>query len=47
MNWYPDRNIRFVFDYVRSHTSPSPASLNFNRRTIDADAFIGRAQLYW
>lgn len=47
VNWYPDRNIRFVFDYVRSHTSPSPASLNFNRRTIDADAFIGRAQLYW
>ncbi len=47
VNWYPDRNIRFVFDYVRSHTSPSPTSLNFNRRTIDADAFIGRAQLYW
>ncbi|TGD94963.1 OprO/OprP family phosphate-selective porin [Methylobacterium nonmethylotrophicum] len=47
VNWYPDRNIRFVFDYVRSHTSPSPASLNFNRRTIDADVFIGRAQLYW
>lgn len=47
INWYPDRNIRFVFDYVRSHTSPSPASLNFNRRTVDADAFIGRAQLYW
>ncbi|MGX7708393.1 OprO/OprP family phosphate-selective porin [Methylobacterium sp. Gmos1] len=47
INWYPDRNIRFVFDYVRSHTSPSPANLNFNRRTIDADVFIGRAQLYW
>ncbi len=47
VNWYPDRNIRFVFDYVRSHSSPSADSLGFGRRTVDADIFIGRAQLYW
>ncbi|WP_298955887.1 porin [uncultured Methylobacterium sp.] len=47
VNWYPDKNIRFVFDYVRSHSSPSAESLNFGRRTVDADIFIGRAQLYW
>lgn len=47
VNWYPDRNIRFVFDYVRSHAAPSAESLDFGRRTVDADVFIGRAQLFW
>ena len=44
LNWYPDRNIRIVADYVRSHTSPSAVQ---GGRAIDADAFIGRFQLYW
>ncbi|WP_082559165.1 OprO/OprP family phosphate-selective porin [Methylobacterium sp. Leaf94] len=44
LNWYPDRNIRVVADYVRSHTSPSAVQ---GGRTIDADSFIGRFQLYW
>ena len=43
--WYPDKNIRIMSDYVRSHTRPSAASLD--GRTVDADAFIGRLQLYW
>ncbi|GJD48496.1 Porin P [Methylobacterium crusticola] len=47
LNWYPDRNIRFVLDYVRAHAAPSAQSLGFNRRTVDSDVFIGRAQLYW
>ena len=47
MNWYPEPNIRFVFDSIRSHAEPSAESLNFGRRTVDADLFIGRAQLYW
>ncbi|CAO4138773.1 OprO/OprP family phosphate-selective porin [Methylorubrum aminovorans] len=47
VNWYPEPNIRFVFDYIRSHAEPSAAALNFGRRTVDADIFIGRAQLYW
>ncbi|WP_286134526.1 porin [Methylobacterium sp. Leaf123] len=47
VNYYPEPNLRFVFDYVRSHASPSAESLNFRRRTVDADLFIGRAQLYW
>ncbi|CAO4134618.1 Porin P [Methylorubrum extorquens] len=46
-NWYPEPNIRFVFDYIRSHAEPSAESLNFGRRTVDADLFIGRAQLTW
>ncbi|WP_156376161.1 porin [Methylobacterium sp. Leaf117] len=44
LNWYPDRNIRIVADYVRSHTSPSAVQ---GGRTLDADTFIGRFQLYW
>ncbi len=44
LNWYPDRNVRIVTDYVRSHASPSALQ---GGRTIDADTFIGRFQLYW
>lgn len=36
VNWYPEPNIRFVFDSIRSHAGPSAESLNFGRRTVDA-----------
>ncbi|MFE1601842.1 OprO/OprP family phosphate-selective porin [Methylobacterium sp. ID0610] len=45
VNWYPEPNLRLMADYVRSRTSPSAASQG--GRTIDADVFIGRVQLYW
>lgn len=44
LNWYPDRNVRIMADYIRSHTSPSAIS---GFRTIDADTVIGRFQVYW
>lgn len=44
LNWYPDRNVRIMADYIRSRTSPS-AIAGF--RTIDADTVIGRFQVYW
>ena len=44
LNWYPDRNIRLMADYVRSRASPSALQ---GGRTIEADTFIGRLQLYW
>ena len=44
LNWYPDRNIRIVADYVRSRASPSAVE---GFRTVDADTVIGRFQLYW
>ena len=44
LSWYPDTNVRIVADYVRSHTAPSALQ---GGRTIDADAVIGRFQLYW
>lgn len=44
LNWYPDRNVRLMADYVRSHAAPSAIA---GGRTIDADTFIGRLQFYW
>ncbi len=44
LNWYPDRNVRLMADYVRSHAAPSAIA---GGRTIDADTFIGRLQVYW
>jgi phosphate-selective porin OprO/OprP len=44
VNWYPDRNVRIMADYVRSRTAPSALQ---GGRAVDADVFIGRFQLYW
>lgn len=44
LNWYPERNVRIMADYIRSHTSPSAIE---GFRTIDADTVIGRFQVYW
>ncbi|MFC6775102.1 OprO/OprP family phosphate-selective porin [Methylobacterium gregans] len=44
LNWYPDRNVRLMADYIRSHAAPSAIA---GGRTIDADTFIGRLQFYW
>jgi phosphate-selective porin OprO/OprP len=45
VNWYPDRNIRVVADYVHGHADPAPVALNVSK--IDSDAFIGRLQFNW
>ena len=44
LSWYPDTKVRIIADYVRSHAAPSALQ---GGRAIDADAFIGRFQLYW
>lgn len=44
LNWYPERNVRIMADYIRSHTSQSAIS---GFRTIDADTVIGRFQVAW
>ena len=44
VNWYPDRNIRLMADYVRSRTAPSALQ---GGRAIDADVLIARMQLSW
>lgn len=45
LNWYPDRNIKVIANYVHSHADPAPAALNVSK--IDSDAFIGRLQFSW
>jgi phosphate-selective porin OprO/OprP len=43
INWYPETNVKFVADYVRATAYNSPAA----SRRVDADIFIGRAQISW
>lgn len=44
VNWYPDRNIRLMANYIRANADGSPA---VGRRDIDADIAEFRLQLYW
>ncbi len=43
INWYPETNVKFVADYVRATAYRSPAA----SRRVDADIFVGRAQISW
>jgi phosphate-selective porin OprO and OprP len=45
INWYPDRNIRVVANYIHGHGDPAPVSLKVNK--IESDAFVGRLQFNW
>ena len=44
VNWYPDKNIRLMANYIRASADGSPA---VSRRSIDADIAEFRLQLYW
>ena len=45
LNWYPDRNIRVMADYIHSTADPAAASLKIGK--VDSDAFVGRLQFAW
>ena len=49
LNWYPDRNIRMMADYVHGWVSPaaSIAEISAVRREVQSDAFVSRMQVYW
>lgn len=49
LNWYPDRNIRMMADYVHGWISPAStiAETVAPRREVQSDAFVGRMQVYW
>ena len=49
LNWYPDRNIRMMADYVHGWVSPAATivELATPRREVNSDAFVGRMQIYW
>ena len=46
INWYPDRNIRMMADYV--HASANPAAFTIAKgNKIESDIFTGRVQFNW
>ena len=45
INWYPDRNIRVMADYVHADVDPPATALKVTK--ANSDAFIGRIQLAW
>ena len=45
INWYPDRNIRVMADYVHADVDPPAAALKTAK--ANSDAFIGRIQFAW
>ena len=45
INWYPDRNIRVMADYVHADVNPPAAALKVTK--ANSDAFIGRIQFAW
>ena len=52
LNWYPDRNIRMMADYVHGWISPASSITEVllpgqARREVQSDAFVGRMQVYW
>jgi phosphate-selective porin OprO and OprP len=52
LNWYPDRNIRMMADYVHGWISPASSITEVllpgqARREVESDAFVGRMQVYW
>lgn len=44
LNWYPDKNVRLMANYVCAYARPSA---QLNGRTVRADIFVSRLQLYW
>lgn len=47
LNWYPDRNIRFMADYVHAETDPSGIKVAGVPQKVDSDLFVGRVNFSW
>ena len=47
LNWYPDRNIRVMADYVHADTDPSSIRLAGQAQKINSDLFVGRVNFSW
>jgi phosphate-selective porin OprO/OprP len=45
VNWYPDRNLKIMLDYVRADAAPSAVAVS--GQAVHSDIFIGRTQIYW
>lgn len=46
LNWYPDRNIRFMADYVHARAEPAAFSISRGQK-IESDIFVGRVNFFW
>ena len=46
VNWYPDRNIRFMADYVHAEADPAAFSVSKGQK-IESDIFVGRLNFFW
>ncbi len=46
LNWYPDRNLKFMANYIHSWEDPAASSV-IKSHNVQGDAFLGRMQVYW
>ncbi len=46
LNWYPDRNVRVVNNYVHAWLEPAAFSVG-QGRNVQSDAFVSRFQVNW
>ncbi len=47
LNWYPDRNVRLMADYVHADTDPSVLKLAGKAQKVSSDLFVGRINFSW
>ena len=47
VNWYPDRNVRLMADYVHADTDPSGIKIGGVAQRYNSDSFIGRVNFSW
>lgn len=45
INWYPDKNVKVMADYVRAHVDPSATTVAGS--AVDSNIFVGRVQFTW
>ena len=47
LNWYPDRNIRLMADYVHADANPSALKIGGVNQKVNSDIFVGRVNFSW
>ena len=47
VNWYPDRNIRVMADYIHADADPSGIKVAGVPQKVSSDLFVGRINFSW
>lgn len=47
LNWYPERNVKLMANYVNARIHPPSSELDVGRKALTSDIFVGRLQIYW